>query len=266
MVEPLRKIRKGEPFYGPSESAHSAFIDAAQKIAQGGPLPGPGLNIARPGVVPILNNTGGALTNRLPVVGFSGPLITSAANQKHFENCVTLTGQTPATPADVGRFAVYQGPVADGKIAPAVIDGVTPVLVNVLDIDHLYADIADGDSGGLESCITGGAQLLYPATGTGSQLMYVRLGPAQVRCRVFELKTSLTAGGTATAYARRYDAVAADDVTDTGTTFTVWDYAGDLTGLGRDDAASGVFGSYGVGMQLPGEPNWRIIDLKCDTR
>ena len=82
--------------------------------------------------------------------------------------------------------------------------------------------------------------------------------------RVFELKTDLAAGGTATAYRRAYDTIAADDVTDLGSTFTVWDYIGDRTGTGRDNVSTTTsHGWYGVAMKLPGEAVWRVIDLQC---
>ena len=85
-------------------------------------------------------------------------------------------------------------------------------------------------------------------------------GPVQ--CRVFELKTSLSPGGVATAY-RRHEIGLASDETDTGTTFTVWDYIGDRQGTGRDDMSPGDHGAYGLAVRLPGETSWRVIDLEC---
>ena len=83
--------------------------------------------------------------------------------------------------------------------------------------------------------------------------------------RVFELKDSLTNGGTAEAYRRAYDAVAVDDATDLeADTFVVWDYIGDREGDGRDDVSTtSSHGAYGIAMRFSGEAVWRVIDLQC---
>jgi len=87
--------------------------------------------------------------------------------------------------------------------------------------------------------------------------------PKRVRRRLFELKTSLSGGGTATAYLRRSD-FAGVLTTDTSITFTVSDDIGDREGTGRDDAGSGA-GAYGKAEKLPGNPFWLVYDLQCVT-
>ena len=85
-------------------------------------------------------------------------------------------------------------------------------------------------------------------------------GPVQ--CRVFELKTSLSPGGLATAYVR-YGKFPAQETTDISQTFMVWDYIGDRRGTGRDDNQDGSRGAIGFAVKMPGEESWRIIDLEC---
>ncbi len=74
------------------------------------------------------------------------------------------------------------------------------------------------------------------------------------RFRIFRLTEALAFGGTATANPRNWDEVAGDDVTDTTTEITVWDYIGDR---------EGSIGHVGTGVKLGSEPYYRVIDLQC---
>ena len=100
-----------------------------------------------------------------------------------------------------------------------------------------------------------------------------RLLASVVPCefKKFQLKGSLTAGGSAVAYYRYEDPSGGGSgvpglVVDTDVTFTVYDDTGDLTGLGADDAGSGEAGAFGKAQKWPGETRWYIYDLECDTR
>ena len=81
--------------------------------------------------------------------------------------------------------------------------------------------------------------------------------------RLFELKTSLTPGGTATAYPRDKTTVPGTLTTDLTTEFEVEDDIGDREGEGRDDAGSGGRGAYGKALQVPGDDTWYVHDLEC---
>lgn len=70
----------------------------------------------------------------------------------------------------------------------------------------------------------------------------------------FELTSALVNGGTATANPRRWDVAAGEDVADTDTEITVWDYIGDR---------EGAIGHIGTGMRLGGDPYYAVIDLEC---
>lgn len=86
--------------------------------------------------------------------------------------------------------------------------------------------------------------------------------PAGVEVRLFELKGSLAAGGTAEAYLRRKETGVL--ITDTAVIFTVEDDIGDRRGIGRDDTYGYAGdGAYGKAMRLPGDSTWYVFDLQC---
>ena len=120
------------------------------------------------GIVSVRNDTGGDL-DRFSVVGVSEPIIGSTDHLQRFKNRVTLVGVTPADPDHLGRFAVLQEPLADGKIGRAVISGVTPVRLNLVDADfHKSADIEDGETAQLKSAQCGAATILWASGDEGS--------------------------------------------------------------------------------------------------
>jgi hypothetical protein len=82
------------------------------------------------------------------------------------------------------------------------------------------------------------------------------------KTRLFELKESLSRGGSAEAYERREVSPGALE-TDVESTFTVHDDIGDRRGVGRDDGGSGGHGAYGKALRLPGSDTWWIVDLQC---
>jgi len=127
------------------------------------------------GIVLVQNNTGSDL-DRFAVVGIDSPIISPTDNELSFTNQAALACDAPSDPTHLGQFAVLQEPLSDGKIGLAMVSGITPVKVDVVDEWHQCADIADGASGNLKSCQLGAARILWAEPGTGEQWAVVLLG------------------------------------------------------------------------------------------
>lgn len=259
----LRKVQEGER-WRPSASLHNATIDAIQGVAELRQQLAGGADVDRinPAVVPVYNATGGSV-DRFAVLAVTGVRFTPTQNAAQFKNIPVLNGETPIA-GNEGQFAILLSPAASGAIVEACVAGVVAVQIDMISEAHQYADITAAQNSYLTSAAAGGAQILYVQSGTGTKWAYVRIGSTEsVTFTVFELKETLAAGGTAVAYVRDWDATAEDDVTDTSRTITAWDYIGDRTGTGRDDAGTGGTGAIGLGMRFRGETQYRIVDLQC---
>ncbi len=174
MTDGLQKVRPGDTLAIPA-STHNAFVDAARAHRAGEQNRGRQVRPAldRASVVWIKNTTGGAL-NRFYVVGLGGPVFTPS--DESFFNEIGFDGVTPATASHVGLFAVLLEPLASGAIGLGMVSGVAPVQLNVIDADHEFADVKDGDATVLETGDTGMAQILYKESGTGTKWALVRIG------------------------------------------------------------------------------------------
>ena len=76
----------------------------------------------------------------------------------------TWSGVIP-TADHFGLFAVVQNKTEiGGHVSSAVFLGLTPVLVNILNVNHQYADIEDGSVSRLESGWVGSARILFKKT------------------------------------------------------------------------------------------------------
>lgn len=179
---PLKKVRSGEPLRIPA-AAYNAFIDAAHLArridadAQVDPL--------RSGVgeqLVLVRNESGEDLPRFGVLGINGPIISPATgsegNADEFKRRVAIIGAAITdTDEFVGRFVVAREPIAAGRIGLAVLRGVTPAVVNVVDAEHTHAD-TEADAQLLRSGFTGAARLLWKQDGSGSRLAIVEIGPA----------------------------------------------------------------------------------------
>jgi len=177
MTEHLRKVHTGDPLRIPAR-AYNAFVDAAELARR---IDADTLRSAAPGglehLVRVRNDSGEDLP-RFGVLGIAGPIIDPADNADEFSRVVAIAGEA-VTAADeyVGRFAVAREPIAAGRIGLAVVRGVTPAIVDVVDQSHTHADTAAGEPL-LRSGFTGAARLLWAEPGTGQRLALVEVGPA----------------------------------------------------------------------------------------
>jgi hypothetical protein len=111
------------------------------------------------------------------VLGVDQPLILPADDEAEFKSQVALSCVEPAAGTHEGRFAVIQEPLAVGAVGPAVIAGVTPVLLTVADEEAATnAEIIDEDLSQLAAASSGSATVLWREGGTGQQWALVRLG------------------------------------------------------------------------------------------
>jgi len=163
----LRKVRSGERLSIPAETFNS-FIDAARDLKERRQRQGasPREDRAETGIV-LVRNDSGADRERFDVLGVDIPVFGPADNLDEFRNRASLAGVTPTVATHAGRFAVLQEPVPDGGIGRAMLLGVTPVMLEVVDEADTFADVADGLCAYLLTGSEGVAHVLWKEPGTG---------------------------------------------------------------------------------------------------
>ena len=168
----FRKVHSGDPLVIPS-GTYNAFVDAAQDfIAR---QQSQSANTRRDGQdVVLVKNSSGSDCIRFGILGISGPLFTPAAALESFKNNLVFDGVTPSA-GHVGKFVVLLEPVKAGKIGRACVYGVSPVLLNLTDSTHQYADVTAGQAAFLTSAVTGAAQILWAAGSSGVVWALVRI-------------------------------------------------------------------------------------------
>lgn len=127
----------------------------------------------------LVRNDSGSNCDITDVLGISGSVVNpnaGAGQQADFQQQITLTGVTPATPDHLGKFVICAEPIAAGTVGKCWAGGVCPAYINVGATTDKFADITNGDATQLTSGTSGAAQILYPPTGTGQQWCVVRLG------------------------------------------------------------------------------------------
>ena len=166
----LAKVNSGSPLRIPAAD-YNAFIDAAiayksrqrdvERVQASPPTLG-GI------VVPVYNATE-ATIERWQSLALTGMPVSGAGA----ESQIVFTGDTP-TPAHRGQFAVAQEPIPARAFGQCVIAGATFARVNVIDLEHKFADVDAGEHV-LRSACEGSAQILYSES-IGEQTAIVRLG------------------------------------------------------------------------------------------
>jgi len=177
MGDTLKKVTAGQRLEMPA-STFNTFIDVARVwLADQQATGGEGRVEARPtGTILVRNDTDTDLP-QFAVLGVSGVVFTPEDNEAEFRRRPVYAGIAPTVAGHFGGwFCVLSEPLADGKIGRAVVDGVTPVKVDVVDEDHWFADVIDDETGKLTSGPDGAAQILVKEPGTGEKWAVVRLG------------------------------------------------------------------------------------------
>ena len=183
MPDPFRYLQPGDNF-PTSVRTWNAMIEAGKLAAADrfGSRFDPLSTTRSSALVRVLNDTGAGL-DRCSVVGLDGPVFTPTDSEDAFLREVAFRGVTPTVADHSGKFAVLLEPIAPDTIGRAWVAGVCPVMVDVIDEAHGYADVTDGDGTKLTSSHIGTAQILWFEGGevygpydTGEQWAIVRLG------------------------------------------------------------------------------------------
>jgi len=76
-----------------------------------------------------------------------------------------------------GPWVVLQEPIPAGRIGRAMLFGVTPAQVDVVDKDHAFAEpVEDNAAGAIQSCAAGTARILWKPDKTGLQWCLLHVG------------------------------------------------------------------------------------------
>ena len=176
MADTFRKVAPGERLTIPART-YNAFVDAArdyqgrQMGQEQGSTPG-GKNA---GTI-LVRNDSGADRERFDVLGIDSPVFTPDDDEDAFKNQVAFAGVVPTLKNHAGKFVILLEPVVTGEIGRACIVGVCPVLLDVGDEKHAFADVSDNDASVLKSGTDGSAQIVWKEDGTGQVWGVVRMG------------------------------------------------------------------------------------------
>jgi hypothetical protein len=210
-----RRVSPGETFR-PAASDWNRFLEAAteyerNKFNGGAPA---GVRVVDPNRLRVRNDTGAA-RDRFDVVEIGAPVITPATNLDEFLTNPTATATTPGDSAR-GRWGILAEAIPDTRYGKAIVAGVCPARIRVLDAAHEYVDaIPDGVSSiHLATDYHGSARILWRESGTGPKWALIRLGVRDDEGRGFKftLLGSLS-GGSALAELTDFDDVAHDTAT-----------------------------------------------------
>ena len=112
------------------------------------------------------------------IAAITGPVLNPATDLPGFMERTALLSHLPEVPADDGQFVIFLEPVPDGDMGMAVVAGVVPVQIDVVNAAHKYADVKHEDVSELQSRLVGAAEILWKESGTGTKWALVRLGGA----------------------------------------------------------------------------------------
>ena len=167
MGDAFKKVQSGDALRIPAETFNT-FIDAARdfKARRQSSSRTPGFHFQQTGIVSVKNASGGD-RERFEVLGIDRPIFTPADNLLSFQNQIAFVGVTPTEEDHLGGFVVLLEPLRDGMIGQACLSGVTPVRLNVLDEEHDWADIEDGETDSLKTDTAGSAFILWKEDASG---------------------------------------------------------------------------------------------------
>lgn len=175
MNDPFAKVAIGDPVKFPAQT-WNAMVDAAKAhLQRRGKFTHDPLTTSRSSTIIRIKNETGTNLKRGSVLGLDGPIFTPAdTNLDAFWREVCFRGIAPSDAQHKRRYAVtlqaswgdagagYSGGYdSGGQIVMACIAGVCPVQIDVIDIDHEYANIVDGDHTRLKSSRFGHARILW---------------------------------------------------------------------------------------------------------
>lgn len=112
-----------------------------------------------PGVILARNDSSDTIS-RFGVVGIDNALIQPHNSFERFASSIACIVSKPSSDHVGGPFGIAQEPIGVGKIGVVMVRGETPVIVNVLDEAHRFADIDPDNADNLISAESGPVMLL----------------------------------------------------------------------------------------------------------
>jgi len=161
----MKKVRTGDPLIIPA-GTYNNFIDAARDFQQRQQNAVQVPQMAAGSETILVRNDSGSDLPRFSVLGIDGIL---------FEPAVDLE---PTQDNHKSKFVILAEPIRSTALGRAYITGMCCVQVNVSDESHNFADVAEGQSGYLQTDTAGSAIILWKESGTGIKWALVKLGGA----------------------------------------------------------------------------------------
>jgi len=117
---------------------------------------------------------------RFSAMAITDVLIRPDANEPEFTGkCPAFLGRKVTNAYEEYPYAVLLEPVDAGKIGRALLLGIVPAKVSILDPEHKFAEPMIGNaSGAMQSAENGVARILWKAGNTGTQWCMLQLGGA----------------------------------------------------------------------------------------
>ena len=221
----FQKVQSGSRLDSLSAETWNGFIDAALDFRkrQNGNAAALLAQDYNAGIVRIRNDSG-ADRRRYEVLGIKNDLVILPSTDSNWTEAPCLKGAVPTAASYLRRFVVCQEPIANGDIGRALIAGVTPVKVKILNTADDFCDILDSDATQLVTSCWGAAQILWMDTsgGTGSsKWAYVMHGLPAAQILVGQTSSSLNSGASGTINVYRGTTKGSETFT-SGDTITAW--------------------------------------------
>ena len=141
-----------------------------------------------------VKNTDSAEVPRGGVLGVGAVVVDADDNEGHFlDTDPCFVGVAPDIAIHRARFVVALGPIASGKIGPAVASGWVPAKVDIKDTSHTAADLVDGDIDKLVSAAGAAIPLVVSQAGTGEKWALVKVPSTSPTVCCALAKTATTA-------------------------------------------------------------------------
>lgn len=177
---------------------------------------------AWPGIRVRARNANASLVDRFePVVIIQPDLdphtLAQAIRRPYFEV------DKPTWPTSLGALAVAAEPIPAGAIGYVTITGLTPALVDVVNVTDPFASLDPGDITRLRSCNCGEVRIWKPG-GTGERTCIVELGGRSQMMWRYQLTADHTGTATVAAKLARFaTALETVDLFHASATFTLYD-------------------------------------------
>ena len=170
----MQKVQPGQALKIPAATFNN-FVDAAQDF-QRRRLDQSVTEDKGRGRVYIKNNSGDSIEPH-NVLGIDGSIY--ADDESAFLSGYAFDGVSPVLPDHLDRWAVVANGGAAGEVLECVVSGLTIAKVNVVDIEHRFADIHAETGGGapsptiLQSAPVGRARIIHGPSVAGEALCVI---------------------------------------------------------------------------------------------